>query len=94
MLEFGVCRAARLAASCSIPVHQTPFQRTLWRAASDAHAGGDRADARIMMKMVEAIDEGDYELLGQLSLALRPNYRSHIGNLPTRRAEDADAGMA
>ncbi len=70
---------------------QTPFQRTLWAIARDAHAAGDRADARIMMKMIEAIDEGDYDELVQLNLALRPHYRDRSGKVPAQRAHDVDA---
>lgn len=69
-------------------MHQTPFQRLLWIAAKDAHAAGDRADARILMRMIEGIDEGDYELLLQLSQALRPGYRDRIGRVPGQRAQD------
>lgn len=69
-------------------VHQTPYQRLLWTIARDAHSVGDRADARILMKMIEAIDDGDYELLRQLSLALRPQYRDRSGAVPERRAQD------
>jgi hypothetical protein len=73
-------------------VHQTPFQRTLWLRASEAHAVGDRADGRIMVKMIEAIDDGDYGLLRQLSLALRAQYRDRIGPIPERRAQDLAGG--
>lgn len=72
-------------------VTQTPFQRTLWGLARDAHAAGDRADARILMRMIEAIDEGDYEQLAQLNLALRPHYRDRSGKVPQRRAQDVEA---
>jgi hypothetical protein len=74
-----------------VAVTQTPFQRNLWAVARDAHAAGDRADARIMMKMIEAIDDGDYEQLAQLNLALRPRYRERSGKVPQRRAQDVDA---
>ena len=70
---------------------QTPFQRALWGIARDAHAAGDRADARILMKMIEAIDEGDYEQLVQLNLALRSPYRDRSGKVPAHRAHDVDA---
>ncbi|MFY9341375.1 MAG: hypothetical protein WAT39_02720 [Planctomycetota bacterium] len=40
------------------------------------------------MKMIEAIDDGDYELLRQLSLALRSQYKERAGSLPERRAQD------
>ena len=73
-------------------MHQTPFQRLLWIAAKDAHAAGDRADARILMRMIEGIDEGDYELLVQLSQALRPGYRDRIGRVPGQRAQDVTHG--
>jgi hypothetical protein len=69
-------------------VHQTPFQRRLWVLARDAHAAGDRADARILMRMIEAIDEGDYPTLGMLAQALRPGYRERIGPVPGDRARD------
>ena len=69
-------------------VHQTPFQRLLWIAAKDAHAAGDRADARILMRMIEGIDAGDYLLLVQLSQGLRPGYRDRIGRVPEQRAQD------
>jgi hypothetical protein len=72
-------------------VAQTPFQRTLWAIARDAHAAGDRADARILMKMIEAIDDGDYTQLAQLNRALRPPYRDRSGKVPTHRALDVEA---
>ena len=72
-------------------VHQTPFQRRLWLVARDAHAAGDRADARILMRMIETIDDGDYEALAQLHVALRPNYRDIVGAVPKGRAVDAEA---
>jgi hypothetical protein len=71
-----------------IPVHQSPFQKNLWNVARDAHAAGDRADARILMRMIEAIDEGDYALLGQLSVALRSAYRERCGPVPSHRSQD------
>ena len=77
-----------------LPVHQTPFQRTLWLLACDAHAHGDRADARIMMKMVEAIDEGDYVLLGQIGVAIRSPYRERVGKVPAQRSHDLAANSA
>ena len=73
---------------------QTPFQRTLWGIARDAHAAGDRADARIMMKMIEAIDEGDYAQLAQLNIALRQQYRDRSGRVPTQRAQDVEGSCA
>ena len=73
-------------------MYQTPFQRTLWTLAREAHSLGDRQDARVMLKMIEAIDEGDYELLRQLSLALRPTHRERIGPVPERRAQDEAGG--
>lgn len=69
-------------------MHQTPFQRALWAAARDAHAAGDRADARILMRMIEAVDESDYDQLGPLQAALRPTYRERIGPVPQQRAQD------
>ena len=42
--------------------------------------------------MIEAIDEGDYDLLRQLSLALRPHHRERIGAVPERRAQDVAGG--
>jgi hypothetical protein len=69
-------------------VHQTPFQRALWILARDAHAGGDRADARILMRMIEAIDEGDYPTLLMLGQGLRPGYRDRIGPIPGDRSDD------
>jgi hypothetical protein len=78
----------------SRPVHQTPFQHTLWLRATEAHAVGDRADSRIMLKMIEAIDDGDYGLLRQLSLALRQHYRDRVGPVPERRAQDLSGGAA
>ena len=84
----------RLALLAIRSVTQTPFQRTLWGIARDAHAAGDRADARIMMKMIEAIDEDDYEQVAQLNQALRPRYRDRSGKVPTRRSLDVDEAPA
>jgi hypothetical protein len=70
------------------PVTQTSFQRTLWRAATAAHAAGDRADARIMLRMIESIDEGDYTTLHQLGQALRGHYRDSLGKVPQARSDD------
>lgn len=75
-------------------MYQTPFQRTLWSVARDAHAAGDRSDARIMMRMIEAIDQGDYAMLGQLSLALRARYRDRTGPVPKQRADDTGEAAA
>ena len=87
-----ICRLFRSSPSAFTgPVHQTPFQRTLWRAATDAHATGDRADARILLRMIEAIDEGDYATLGQLGQALRPAFRDRLGRVPQTRALDLKA---
>jgi hypothetical protein len=63
----------------------------LWTFACEAHAAGDRADARIIMKMIEAIDASDYELARQLCLALRPWYRDRCGEVPVRRGLDEGA---
>jgi hypothetical protein len=76
----------------SAPVTQTPFQRTLWLVATDAHAAGDRADARIMMRMIETIDEGDYANLAPLVAALRPMFRDRLGRIPNGRAHDHGHG--
>jgi hypothetical protein len=75
-------------------VHQSPFQRNLWNVARDAHAAGDRADARIIMKMIESIDDGDYSQLGQLTSALRPTYRERCGAVPAHRAQDLERQAA
>ena len=75
-------------------MYQTPFQRTLWSVARDAHAAGDRADARIMMRMIEAIDQGDYAMLGQLGLALRAKYRERTGQAPRQRSDDMGEAAA
>ncbi|MEO6594399.1 MAG: hypothetical protein ABIP94_06575 [Planctomycetota bacterium] len=69
-------------------MHQTPFQRTLWLIAKAAHAAGDRADARILMGMIVAIDDGDYQGLPQMTVALRVNYRSQLGKVPADRSVD------
>jgi hypothetical protein len=60
--------------------------------ATDAHAAGDRADARIMMRMIETIDEGDYANLGPLMAALRPAFRDRLGRIPSGRANDQGHG--
>ncbi|MBL8733276.1 MAG: hypothetical protein JNN13_12975 [Planctomycetes bacterium] len=62
---------------------QTDFQRLLWTVVTEAHAAGDRADARILLGMIEAIDAGDYASLPQMALALRQQYRTRIGKVPT-----------
>jgi hypothetical protein len=72
-------------------VHQTPFQKNLWLVACQAHAAGDRADARIILKMVEAIDGSDYVLAAQLRLALRSTYRDSCGEVPAQRGADEGA---
>ena len=76
----------------SATVTQTPFQRTLWLVATEAHAAGDRADARIMMRMIETIDEGDYANLVPLVAALRPTFRDRLGRIPNGRAHDHGHG--
>jgi hypothetical protein len=77
-------------------LHQTPFQHRLWQIARNAHAAGDRADARILMRMIEAIDNDDYPALPQYFPALRQNYRDVLGKLPASRGKDegASAGSA
>ncbi|HEX5053146.1 MAG TPA: hypothetical protein VFZ65_15330 [Planctomycetota bacterium] len=69
-------------------MHQTPFQKILWMIAKAAHAAGDRADARILMGMIVAIDEGDYAGLTQMTVALRATYRSLLGPVPSDRVSD------
>ncbi|MBL8754711.1 MAG: hypothetical protein JNK15_15510 [Planctomycetes bacterium] len=73
-------------------MHQTPYQKILWLVACQAHAAGDRADARIILKMVEAIDGCDYVLARQLRLALRAGYRDQCGEVPAQRGFDEAMG--
>lgn len=47
-----------------------------------------------MMRMIEAIDQGDYGMLGQLSLALRAKYRERTGPVPQQRGEDVGEAAA
>ena len=70
-------------------VAQTPFQNRAWAIAQTAHSRADRADARILMRMVEVVDEGDYGSLSQLCKALRPGYREQLGTIPESASEDA-----
>jgi hypothetical protein len=91
---LGIGGAFARVPDSPLAVTQTPFQRTLWGIARDAHAAGDRADARIMMKMIEAIDEGDYGQLAQLSLALRSHYRDRSGRVPKQRTQDVEGNCA
>lgn len=72
-------------------MHQTPFQTDLWLAAKAAHAAGDRADARILMKMIEAVDVDEYAALAGLAAALRAPYRDLLGRVPTHRGDDTTA---
>lgn len=72
-------------------MHQTPFQTDLWLAAKTAHAAGDRADARILLKMIEAVDADEYAALPGLVAALRPTYRERLGRVPASRGEDIEA---
>lgn len=72
----------------STPVHQTPFQRRVWLVARDAHASGDRADGRILLNMIEDIDEGNYAGLLMQVQALRPAYRDRVQPIPEDRADD------
>ena len=69
---------------------QTPFQKRAWAIAQRAHSSADRADARILMCMVEAIDEGDYASLRQFAVALRAGYRDQLGTIPTSPRDDGD----
>ncbi|MFK7739547.1 MAG: hypothetical protein AB8H80_04420 [Planctomycetota bacterium] len=69
-------------------VTQTPFQQRAWALAQRAHSSADRADARILMTMVEAIDDGDYDGLAELVLALRSNYRQSLGDVPRSSQQD------
>lgn len=69
----------------------TPLQQRLWSEACRAHDAGDRADARVLHRMSEAIDEGDYAAVQQLAQTLREVYRTRLGTLPAARAHDAGA---
>lgn len=86
--RFPLVRTYFLSPLAKLFVTQTPFQSSLWRCVTEAHAAGDRADARIMMRMIEVIDEGDYATLNQHAQALRGHYRDRLGRVPSNRAED------
>jgi hypothetical protein len=65
-----------------LAVSQSDFQRRAFSTAQMAHSAADRADARILMRMVEAVDEGDILDLYQLSLALQARYLDELGPIP------------
>lgn len=67
----------------------TAFQQRAWAAAQAAHAAADRADARILLRMIEFVDCGDYEALGPLVKALQEAYRQKLGSVPASCDEDA-----
>ncbi len=69
---------------------QTDFQRRAFTIVQVAHSAADRADARILMRMVELVDEGDYPGLVQMAKALQARYREQLGAIPA--ADDARAG--
>ena len=62
---------------------QSDFQRRAFSAAQAAHSAADRADARILMRIIEVVDHGDYPALAQLTQALQSRYRYLIEPLPT-----------
>jgi hypothetical protein len=55
---------------------QTSFQRRAWSVAENARSSSDRADARILMRMIELVDCGDYDALEPLAKALQAEYRT------------------
>lgn len=75
-----------------LAVKQSIFQQRVWRVAQNAHAVADRADARILMRMIEVVDDGDYVDLPELAKALREPYRQSIGVIPADRTDDMTAG--
>lgn len=75
---------------------QSEFQRRAFAIAQQAHSAADRADARILMSIVDAIDERDFESLPQLTQAVQAKYRSQLGDVPSAadilREEERPAG--
>lgn len=69
---------------------QSAFQRRAWVLAQEAHSAADRADARILLRMIEVVDQGDYGALAQLVQALRAPYRERLGEIPA----EAERGEA
>lgn len=67
---------------------QTSFQRRAWSVAQNARSSADRADARILMRMIELVDRGDYEALETLAKALQAEYREGLGIVPAESGED------
>jgi len=68
---------------------QTSFQRRAWGVAESARSSADRADARILMRMIELVDCGDYEALEPLAQALQAEYRELLGLVPGSPEDDA-----
>jgi len=79
-----------------LAVPQTDFQRRAFELAQHAHSETDLADARILMRIVEAVDEGDFAGLQQYTQALQGTYRQQLGPVPSGRvrehADDLPAG--
>lgn len=73
-------------------LHQSPFQRRVLAAVEQARAAGDLLDARILMRLVRAVDEADYVVIEPLARVLRPGYRDSIGAIPASRAADCCDG--
>jgi hypothetical protein len=61
---------------------QSDFQRRAFSVAQAAHSAVDRADARILMGIIEVVGDGDLRDLSQLMLALQSKYRDQLGSLP------------
>ena len=75
-------------AFASSTLSQTIFQRRAWYVAQNAHSAADRADARILMRMIELVDQGDYTALDQLAQALQVEYRELLGEIPESSMQD------
>lgn len=76
---------------------QSDFQRRAFLIAQAAHSAADRADARILMRIIEVVDDGDLRELSQLTLALQGKYRDELGSMTDGSkalAEDLGEGAA
>lgn len=71
-----------------LALSQTSFQRRAWCVAESARSSSDRADARILMRMIELVDCGDYDGLEPLAKALQAEYRELLGLVPGSEQDD------
>ena len=82
----------RLPFAPDLALSQTSFQRRAWSVAENARSSSDRADARILMRMIELVDCGDYDALEPLAKALQAEYRTLLGIVPRALEDDHEGG--